>query len=125
MITARHTGVRLIALALVLAVAGCGPSARDRALSTTLLAVNSARDGFIVWDRQHQNTIIDAATSAEDGEATLGAYRERRTGVMQAFEIAYRALAVGAINKKTPLPEIVERAAALATAIAALKQPEP
>lgn len=111
----------LIGLMLIQLIGGCGPSTRDKAMSTTLLAVNSARDGFIEWDRHHQNALADSATSIEDGMAKLEAYRAKREVVLSAFEVAYRALAVVAIHKKASVATVVDLAADLVKAIAELK----
>lgn len=118
----------LIYIAAILGLvlqSGCGPSARDKTLSATLLSVNAARDGFVEWDKQYQESIVDAATSLEEGKDKLLAYREDRDIVLRAFEVAYRTIAVAAINKETPLSEAVDRAADVAKAIAALRDPPP
>jgi len=117
--------IYLAAIFGLMVQSGCGPSSRDKTLSTTLLSVNAARDGFIEWDKQYQESIVDAATSLEDGRDKLLAYREDRDVVLRAFEIAYRAIALAAINKETPLSEAIDRAADVAKAIAALRDPPP
>lgn len=79
-------------------LASCGPSAKQRTLRTTLVGLNAARDGFVAWDYAHQQAIVDDATSLEDGKAKLKEYRQKREKVLVSFEIAYRALAVGALD---------------------------
>lgn len=111
----------LAMILLVLAQGGCGPSVRDKTLSAMLVGVNATRDGFVEWDKQHQRTIADAATSVADGEAKLAAYHKAREPVIRSFEIAYRALAVAAIHGDTPLPTVIQAAADLAEAIKQLK----
>ena len=110
---------------LVFTQGGCGASARDKALSSTLVAVNSARDSFTTWDLAHQDEILAGSTSMEDSGKKLDVYRAARKVVEHAFEVAYRALALAAIDEKTPLPTAVGAAAALATAIAGIKNSSP
>lgn len=74
----------------------CTRSQRVETIQTSLLAVTSARDGFTTWDRVHQQTIVDAATSKEQGLALLADYREKRRPWIERFEVAFRALAVAA-----------------------------
>jgi len=84
-------------LALVL-IAGCGASARERAIHTALVSLDAARDGFVVWDKHHQDDIVAKATSLEAGTAALAAYRADRDTIVQAFVVAYSALAAAALD---------------------------
>jgi hypothetical protein len=93
----RNRVPHVLPVLLLLAVA-CGPNAKQKALKTTLAGVNAARDGFVAWDYAHQQGIVDDATSLEDGKAKLKAYREKREKAVISFEIAYRALAVAALD---------------------------
>lgn len=96
----RTRAVYLLPVVLLLAV-GCGPNAKQKALRTTLTGLNAARDGFVGWDNVHQQGIVDDATSLEDGKAKLKAYRAKREKAVVAFEIAYRAVAVAALDMTT------------------------
>ena len=87
---------RNLLLLVVLALAACGASARQKTIQGALVGVNAARDGFITWDSQHQLSIVEKATSREEAELALKDYRTRREVVKEAFEVAYRALAVAA-----------------------------
>jgi hypothetical protein len=97
----RNRAVYLLPLILLLLAGACGPNAKQKALRTTLVSVNAARDGFVTWDYVHQQGIVDDATSLEDGKAKLKAYREKREKAVISFEIAYRALAVAALDLTT------------------------
>ena len=44
----------------------CSQASRKDTLKTSLVSVNAARDGFLAWDRHHQQTIEDQATSREE-----------------------------------------------------------
>lgn len=87
----------LVLMGLCAALHGCS-SAREKALSSSLAGVNVARDTFVVFDREHQATIVDQAPSIEEGQDALKAYRERRQVVMHAFAMAYAAIAAAAVD---------------------------
>lgn len=74
----------------------CSKNQRVDTIHTTLLAVNSARDGFTAWDAQHQQALVAAATTREAAEQTVASYHDSRRPVVDGFEVAYRALAVAA-----------------------------
>lgn len=98
-------------------VAACGASQREKAVRASVVAVNAARDGFEAWDAAHQKAIVDKATSREDGEAKLAAYRASRDPIVHGFEIAYRLLAVAATQ--TDDPSLRAALAAAASAVEA------
>lgn len=87
--------------ACMLAVA-CGPTARQKALQTTLVTLNTSRDAFVAWDGEHQQAIVKQAPSAEKGQAALDFYRTKREKVVLGFSAAYAALAAAAINTDDP-----------------------
>jgi hypothetical protein len=91
-------------LVLLLALPACpGPDSKQKALQTSLTALNAARDGFVAWDKSHQQKIVDGATSLEQGKAALAAYRAKREPVEQGFVVAYSALAVAALEKSAAM----------------------
>lgn len=106
-----HRSLALLFL-FSLAVA-CGPTARQKALQTTLTTLNTSRDAFVAWDGEHQQAIVKQAPSLEKGQATLDLYRSKREKVVLGFSAAYAALAAAAINTDDPK--------ALADAIEAVK----
>lgn len=96
-----------LAVVIVLVQAGCGgPSKRARTLQTvrahtlqTVLAtVNAARDGLNEYDRQQAQHIIEGSPTREEYTAEVAAYTKQRAPVLQAFEVAYRALALAALQ---------------------------
>lgn len=97
----RHQRVFYGVVVFCLLATACGPDAKQKALRTTLTGLNAARDGFVAWDYVHQQGIVDDATSLEEGKANLKAYREKRDKVVIAFEIAYRSVAVAALDLTT------------------------
>lgn len=123
----RRAVIALVALAVCV---HCGPSARQKALSGALLSVNVARDGFIAWDDAHQGGIVDAcradpACTPELAHERLNAYRGDRSTVVDLFDVAYRGLAVAAIDGATPLPTILTAIEELAGAVSALEKGAP
>ncbi len=87
----------LLLLAVFL-LTSCGPSERNRALTTSLAALNAARDSFLAYDAAHQADLVRAAPSEEAGKLTLIEYRARRLGVLEAFVAAYSLLSVAAAD---------------------------
>lgn len=116
---ARIQGV-LFALGAIFAIAavamvmqGCGGDSRGRALRGTLAAVDAAAAGFGEWDGRRQLEIVDGAETREAAEAELAAYRARRETVLLAFEVAYRAVAVAALDDgRDTLADAIEAAQA-------------
>lgn len=86
-----------LALLLALLVA-CGPGAKQRALDTTLSTLNLARDTFQAFDTARQNAIVERAETKAEAEANIAAWREKRDKVVQAFVIAYSALALASLE---------------------------
>jgi hypothetical protein len=109
-------------LVLALAVAACGASARDQAIHATLVSVNAARDGFSEWDRRKQQSIVEAATSLDDGKAKLVDYRRKREPVVDGFVATYRAIAIAAVvsDDPTSLATLLEVARRLSEALVGL-----
>lgn len=84
---------------VVLALAGTpGCAGHQAELRASLIAIDAARDGFIAWDDAHQSAIVKASTSLEQGRADLDRYHQHREPVLRGFEIAYKALAIAALE---------------------------
>lgn len=81
-------------------LAACGGNQRQKALATALAGVDGARDGFVQWDDAHQKEVVLLATSYEDGLNALADYREQREAIVDAFELAYQALAAAALSEE-------------------------
>lgn len=95
----RSASSRLLLLAFLFAA--CGGDRHQKALGTSLAALNAASAGFVEYDKLHQRRIVDdLATSFEDGKKRLAEYREARERVVGAFALAYAALAAAAIEPK-------------------------
>lgn len=90
--------VSVLALAVVMMLGACGATARQRALDTTLAALDAARDGFVAYDSAKQAAIVDAAITKEAGVSALAAWREKRTAVVELFLVAYSALAAACLD---------------------------
>jgi len=91
----------IITLIVILAtLAACGATARERTIQTTLTVTNAARDGWITLDEQVQDRIIERATSREQGEIRLAAYRVEQDKILVLFEAVYRAIATASVAEK-------------------------
>jgi|HubBroStandDraft_6_1064221.scaffolds.fasta_scaffold238091_2 hypothetical protein len=91
----------------------CSPSSQQKAISTTLTAVNAASAAFVTFDSQHQQDIVSQATSKEAGQAALASYRAEQTKVATLFAGAYRAIAAAATVVNSPNIDGMIAAAAL------------
>ncbi len=76
----------------------CGGNMRQKTLRATFVGVNTARDGFLTWDKQEQDHIVQRAASVEEGTAQLTAHTQRIQPVVEGFTIVYEALALAAIE---------------------------
>lgn len=80
----------------------CGPSAQQRAMSTSLASLNAARAGFDKFDEQHQEEIVlkYAGRSKEEVQGAITEYRTKyRDPISKAFLIAYTALSAASAAK--------------------------
>lgn len=91
--------VTLFLLSLSSFVGGCRSDHRQTTIRATLATVHTARTVFEQWDREHQQEIVDKATSLEQGRAELEAYRAKRNVVIQTFLAAATLLATAANEK--------------------------
>lgn len=116
MIARRHPVVlaRDLALSLVLGlVVACGAGRAEivktaqGTTETALGALDALGRSFATWDEQHQQDIVDAAPSREDGAAKLAAYRAKRQKVTAALSAAYAS--IGAVAAVLPLAQIDEK----------------
>ncbi len=113
-----------VLFALLVVAAACNQDQRTKTIHATIVSVDAARDGFVSWDRQHQLAIVEKATTREQGEAELVAYRLKRESVVDGFRVAYRGLAVAATQTDEPsLKAALAESGKLLTLIANLRGP--
>lgn len=114
----------------MLVSSACTKSQRTDTIRVAILSVNAARDGLIEFDRQHQIDLVDHATSREDAQAKLAAYRAERNktlqiddrGDPQVFVVVYQALAFAAVENDQPsLTAALKMAKEVVDAIGAFK----
>jgi hypothetical protein len=102
-ITAYFTSVVCLLLFACTLGASCDKSQRQDTLRASLITVNAARDGFTVWDVEHQQRLVEDAV---DRETAIKAVTEYRTTtqkpIVDGFTVAYRALAVAATQTDEP-----------------------
>lgn len=93
------TSIRTAALAIVaVLVCACGPGAKEKAVRTTLVSVNAAREAMLVWDDRTQDAIIEHATDEVTGQAELEKHRDKRDELVALFEASYYAIAIAATD---------------------------
>lgn len=100
----------IILIVVPLILSACGPNQQQKALRVALTSVNVARDGFLAWDREHQQAVVDRAANADQARARLDAYRRERNAVSAAFETAYKVIAIAAIEPTKENLKAVARA---------------
>jgi hypothetical protein len=86
--------MRYLLISAIILCSGCP----NKSLQVGLASLNAARDGFVAYDAKHQSDIVDAAKSLEEGKASLAEYRTKREPLIQAFAVAYSALAAAALD---------------------------
>jgi hypothetical protein len=112
-----------VVVLLLAVLVGCGSNYRQRAIKAGVQSVNTARDGFVKWDHSIQSEIVKRATSREEVEYKLKAYRTARLFVLDVFELVYRSLAVAATETDdASLNEALKQIQKLFKALKALKE---
>lgn len=113
----------LMLIALVAIAASCSATQRTDTIKATLVAVNEARDAFVVFDRATQSTIVETAPTYERGASAITTYRLKREVVVDGFTLAYRAIALAALaSDDQSVTSMVAIASNVATAWKALKE---
>lgn len=114
----------IVGLALALNAIACGPGVRQKALTTSLTAVNAARDGFTAWDGDHQLTLVEHANTMAEGQTKLDSYRTKREPILHGFAVAYELIATAAldIDSDTKYMKALESVKHLYDALKALKE---
>lgn len=92
-----------LAIAMVFG-ASCAASQRGDTIKAALVTVDGARDGFLAYDRAHEQQLVAESTSPEDAHAKLAAYQAKRARVDPLFGAAYRGIAAAELlNDDTSL----------------------
>jgi septal ring factor EnvC (AmiA/AmiB activator) len=90
---------RIVLSFLVLLAAlssACAARTQQKALHTSLLALNSGMAALEAWDDAQQRRIVDEAVSYEDGAKRLEKHRAVKQSIVEKAIIAYSALALAA-----------------------------
>lgn len=112
-----------LAMFAISLMSSCTSAQRQDTLRASILTVDTARDGFIRWDRAHQQALVENASSREDVEAKIAAYRaHEQRDIQLSFEVAYRAIGVAATQTDQASLSAAARAVAdLVASIQALR----
>lgn len=89
---------RIVAVVLLVVAVACGAAQKEHRLRATLLVIDAARSAFVQWDREQQALIVLHAVSRDDGKRKLSNHRVAREPIVAAFQAAYAAVAVAAIE---------------------------
>jgi hypothetical protein len=103
-IVRRAAQIPIVALLLLLGACaqGCAPTTRASTINATKAAYEVSASALTSYSTEHQETIVDQATSAEDGKAKLAAFRAKRDQARKALAIASAAIAVAAALNDDP-----------------------
>lgn len=93
--------LQLVVLLCALVACG-GKDKRATTIKATLAAVNQARDAYIVFDGKAQNLIADTAQTRAEAVERLATYRAKRELIVEAFTVAYQAIATAAAINDDP-----------------------
>lgn len=109
----------LVGVALV--GGGCTPDTRRDTIHAALVTTDTARAGFVAWDREHQLDIVARAETRETGQAALVEYRAKRDAIVSKLVGVYRAIAAASIaNDDQSLVSLLAAANQLHQALVAL-----
>lgn len=122
--------VVLAALVAVVAASGCAANQRESTLKTALITVDSARDGFLAYDRAHELSLVahcdptvdtkeQCVAKVTESNAALAAYQAKRAKLDPMFGAAYRGIAAAELLHDDPSLNGMQ--AAIAQLIEALK----
>ena len=111
--------VLLIGVAGAGSLTSCAGSQRADTIKAALVTVDGARDGFLAYDRAHEQQLVAEAVSADDARAKLAAYQAKRARVDPMFGAAYRGIAAAELLNDDP--SLAGMQAAIANLIGALK----
>ena len=95
-----HPTKSLVLLLCLVALCGaCGASAanlRVKALRVNLVALNTARDAVLAFSKEREHQLYAACNAPtctkEEGHATVDAFQKKVDVVIQAIDLAYRAV---------------------------------
>lgn len=110
-----------LAVFALVALIACGASTRQKTITTTLHALDTAEAAFVDFDGKHQLELVSASTSLADGQAKLASYRKDRDKVGQTIVFAYRAVAAAAqLDDDPSVSSMIQAAALVAQELATL-----
>ena len=69
-------------------MSSCTRSQRQDTLRVTAVAVGTARDQYVAWDRVHQQELVDAAQFREDAQRVVTDYRASQNQASNWFVTA-------------------------------------
>lgn len=89
--------VLVLGLGLVPHSMACTASTRAKTMTVALATADGAQAAFVAYDALKQDSIVSDATSFEEGERALSAWRVKQTHARTLLANVYRAIAVAKI----------------------------
>lgn len=97
------TAAILVLLMFIPLNSGCGANTRQAEVRDSLVTLDTAAQAFTSYDALHQQDIVAKATSREEAEKNLQAWRDRRAVAVYTLSAAYRAVSLVATDDKQPI----------------------
>lgn len=90
--------LRLLMLLAVMCfvLIACGAAARQKSITASLIAVDSAQAAFLVYDGPHELDLAAQALNKDDYAEKVAAYRKQRAKFNLAMKAAYDAVRIAA-----------------------------
>ncbi len=89
---ARHT-----AILLLLVLACCGASQREKTLNAAAVTLKAATAAYEVLDTHRLAELVAASVTSEEKRELLRQYQIKRAPVVLAFELAYQAMGLAIV----------------------------
>ncbi|HEY5933414.1 MAG TPA: hypothetical protein VIU61_02190 [Kofleriaceae bacterium] len=115
-----------VALVLLIALAACGASQREKTLRATYVSLNAVSDGVLAYSKQREKVIATTAPLATV-DADLAAFRARVDAVVHKLGAAYHLLAAALVldDEKVSIATITAVALSVQQAWAELQKGSP
>lgn len=115
-----------VVLVLLVALAACGASTREKTLRATYVSLNAVSDGVLAYSKQREKAIATTAPLATV-DADLAAFRARVDELVHKLGAAYHLLAAAVVleDDKVSLGTITAVALAVQQAWAELQKGPP
>lgn len=111
---------RPVALLLLVGLAACGATAREKTINATFASLQAADDAFATYNYQHQHEVVQQATDKASVEAAVTKWRAQATGIETDLAAAFRATSAASILSTGTLDGMLKAASVILVELRAL-----